>query len=126
MAWIWKQSTGELSWIVNGAAKLVTTGYSGHGNGINNPNLQQVRCIGPIPQGDWHIVGPPVDTSAHGPYVLHLIPSDTTQCFGRSGFLMHGDSVHAPGMASEGCVIVGRPYREEVWQSGDTDLKVIA
>ena len=45
---------------------------------------------------------------------------------GRSGLLMHGDSKEHPGSASHGCVILPRSVREEVWQSGDRDLEVVA
>ena len=39
---------------------------------------------------------------------------------------MHGDSIEHPGAASEGCIIVARPIREQVWESGDRKLQVIA
>jgi hypothetical protein len=39
---------------------------------------------------------------------------------------MHGDSKEHPGCASEGCVILPRTVREQVWSSGDHDLKVVA
>jgi len=70
-------------------------------------------------------VGPPVNTAAHGPYVLTLTPARSTNTFGRSGFLMHGDAVNAPGTASKGCIIMPRTAREQVWNSGDTDLEVV-
>jgi hypothetical protein len=39
---------------------------------------------------------------------------------------MHGDSKAHPGSASHGCVILPRATREEVWQSGDRELEVVA
>jgi hypothetical protein len=122
LAWSYAQKTGELQQ----DGKHVATGYSGAGVGKNNPEMQQVHNVGPIPQGDWTIVGPPVNTTEHGPYVLSLKPAGDTNTFGRSGFLMHGDSIQSPGSASEGCIIMPRPVREEVWNSGDRDLKVVA
>ena len=101
-------------------------GYSGSGEGKNNPDMQSVRNVGPIPQGDWTIAGPPANTADHGPYVLRLTPQDETETFGRSGFLMHGDSKNAPGTASHVCVIMPRTVREQVWDSGDRDLQVVA
>jgi hypothetical protein len=71
-------------------------------------------------------VGPPVNTTAHGPYVLTLQPAASTKTFDRSEFRMHGDSKEAPGCASEGCVIMPRPVREQVWKSGDPALEVVA
>jgi hypothetical protein len=119
--WTYAQKTGDL--LQDGNA--VATGYSGFDNGKNNPDMQAVHDVGPIPQGDWIIVGPPVNTAAHGPYVLTLTPAQGTNTFGRSGFLMHGDAVNAPGTASKGCIIMPRTAREQVWNSGDTDLEVV-
>ena len=91
-AWTYAQETGELQQ----DGKHVATGYSGAGHGKNNPDMQEVHNLGPIPQGDWTIVGPPVNTADHGPYVLTLKPAADTPTFGRSGFLMHGDSKESP------------------------------
>jgi len=121
-AWTYAQRTGELQQ----DGQHVAMGYSGTGKGKNNPEMQSVRNVGPIPQGDWTITGPPVNTADHGPYVLRLSPKDETETFGRSGFLMHGDSKSAPGTASHGCVIMPRTVREQVWDSGDRDLQVVA
>jgi Tlde1 domain len=120
--WTYAQQTGQL--LRNG--QCVGKGYSGRDEGRNNPELQADPGIGPIPQGDWTIVGPPKNTSRHGPYVLTLAPSADTNTFGRSGFLMHGDSIEAPGTASKGCIVMPRNVREQIWISGDTDLEVVA
>jgi hypothetical protein len=121
-AWSYAQKTGELQQ----DGTHVATGYSGSGSGKNNPEMQQVHNVGPIPQGTWTIVGPPVNTTEHGPYILSLKPAAETDTFGRSGFLMHGDSVQSPGHASQGCIVLPRPVREQVWNSGDRNLKVVA
>jgi hypothetical protein len=68
-------------------------------------------------QGGGTIEGPPINTAKHGPYVLRLEPASGTDTFGRSGFLMHGDSKKSPGCAFEGCVIMPRP-RTTVEQQG--------
>lgn len=120
--WTYAQKTGELQ--QNG--KKVGTGYSGFDNGKNNPTMQSVQNVGPIPQGDWTISGPPFNSPDHGPFVLHLTPVDPDQTFGRSAFLMHGDSIKAPGEASRGCIIMPRVVREQVWNSNDRDLEVVA
>jgi hypothetical protein len=88
--------------------------------------MESVHDVGPIPRGNWTIVGPPVNTAEHGPYVLMLQPDADTDTFGRSGFLMHGDSKESPGSASHGCVIMPRAVREQVWKSGDRDFEVVA
>jgi len=58
--------------------------------------------------------------------VLKLNPAPSTDTHGRGGFLMHGDSKEHPGSASHGCVILPRAVREEVWNSGDRELEVVA
>jgi hypothetical protein len=57
---------------------------------------------------------------------MELQPAPTNQMFGRSGFLMHGDSVKLPDTASHGCIIMARATRERVWLSGHRLLEVVA
>lgn len=123
--WVWDQSAGILS--RNG--KLISRGYSGKGRGRNNPALQGVPGVGPIPQGRWKI-GAPYNSANVGPYVLplHAVDGsidDVHQPTGRSAFRCHGDSISAPGTASRGCIILPRAVREAIWKSGDRDLEVI-
>jgi hypothetical protein len=120
--WTYAQKTGALQQ----DGKAVGQGYSGADSGKNNPAMQAIHDVGPIPQGDWTISGPPKNTPEHGPFVLTLQPAAGTQTFGRTGFLMHGDSIKAPGTASKGCIIMARDVREQVWNSGDRDLEVVA
>ncbi|MPW09303.1 hypothetical protein GCT19_27215 [Paraburkholderia sp. CNPSo 3155] len=47
MTWTHSQSSGTLS----RDGSLVARGYSGHGAGKNNPVMQAVRSVGPIPEG---------------------------------------------------------------------------
>lgn len=118
--WFYSQKTGE----VDRNGTYAGVGYSGKGDGKNNPDYQRTPDFGPIPEGGWKIEGPPFDTTSHGPYVMRLAPNDTTDTFGRSGFLIHGDSLQHPGEASEGCIILSRPLREAIWGSGDYNLTV--
>lgn len=106
---------------------LVDTGYSGHGEGLNNPAFEQVHDKGPIPVGDWLFEGPPYNDPAHGPYVLRIIPGPNTITYGRTGFLCHGDEKEHPGeyQASLGCMVAPRATRSRIWQSGDPKLEVI-
>jgi hypothetical protein len=119
--WTYTQETGDLQ--LDG--KHVFTGYSG-ATPQEQPNDGQCTQHRPIPRGDWTIAGPPVDSKDHSPYVLKLNPAPSTESHGRSGFLTHGDSKEHPGSASHGVVILPRAVREDVWQSGDRDLEVIA
>jgi hypothetical protein len=119
--WVYEQVTGDIRY----DGKVIASGYSGHGEGKNDPSKQNVRMVGPIPEG-YYTIEPPRETKSHGPYVMPLIPFPQNQMFGRSGFMIHGDSIKAPGTASEGCIIVGRTVREAIWQSNDRTLKVVS
>jgi len=122
--WTYSQSSGAL---LDASGNLRATGYSGHGAGLDNGAEQNVRNVGPIPRGLWSIA-PPRDSLKHGPYVLPLTPHAGTDCCGRDGFLIHGDEVAHAGehLASLGCIILDRPTREAVWDSGDHVLRVVA
>jgi hypothetical protein len=121
--WTYKQSTGELSrdGVAAGAC------YSGYEAGKNNPAMQNAENVGPVPQGRYSIGAPQCVESPgpHGPFVLPLTPDPANTMFGRSGFLIHGDSVVNPGLASRGCIIAARLIREAIAGSGDTELTVI-
>jgi hypothetical protein len=119
--WAYKQSTGEL---LDAEGVHVSTGYSGAPAGKNNPAMQDVPTVGPIPRGEYTI-GSPFDSPTHGPFAMHLEADPTNEMFGRDGFLMHGDSVEHPGAASAGCVIKPRLTRERVWESKDHLLRVL-
>jgi Protein of unknown function (DUF2778) len=121
MAWSYSQSTGTLGH--NGT--VVAIGYSGHDRGKNNPDMQQIPNVGPIPQGRYFI-GPPRDSEKVGPFAMPLDPAPETDTFGRSAFMIHGDSIVHPGTASEGCIIMLRDARNQIAASGDNELIVTA
>lgn len=106
----------------DGAAQFV--GYSGQPECKNDPTKCSIPNKGPIPPGRYTIEAPR-DTETHGPFVLGLAPHPENEMFGRSAFLIHGDSVSKPGTASQGCVIQPRAVRERVWASGDRELEVV-
>jgi len=87
-----------------------SSGYSGYGDGKNNPADQQVEGQGPIPAG-FYTIGPPEDHPKLGPLAYPLIPSQTNKMFGRSEFFIHGDSAQHPGDASHGCIILPHDAR---------------
>lgn len=111
--WTYKQSTGEIL----KDDKVIGSGYSGHGPGVNAPLLDKVHNVGPIPKGQYNI-GPSHDTPTKGPVVMALSPT-------RSGFLIHGDSRTLPGTASEGCIILSKDIREQIASSDDRLLEVV-
>lgn len=129
--WFYKQKTGNL--LRNDLQ--VGHGYSGNGDAKNNPEWQSVRNRGPIPCGKYQIM-PPVDTDSHGPYCLALVPisgpedeswpvKDRGWMYGRSGFLIHGDSIKRPGTASLGCIILSHLDRAAIWTSEYHELTVV-
>lgn len=120
--WTYNQANGNLS----RDGELVATGYSGADpEGKNNPAMEAEHDVGPIPRGLWRVATLTVGETPHGPYVLHLEPQEGTDTFGRGGFLIHGDSINAPGTASKGCVIMPRSVRERIWASGDREFQVV-
>lgn len=124
--WKWDQSAGEL-WR-DGA--FVSKGYSGKGRGKNNPALQGVRGVGPIPTGKWRMVSVVAKHPKLGPFVIRLDKVDGTpdddfdDVTGRGAFRIHGDN--ATGTASEGCIILPRRDRERMWNSKDREIEVVA
>ena len=119
---LYEISTGK--WFdTNG--KQLGQGYSGNGLGKNNPGMCDVSNVGPVPVGTYTILFPRT-TVTHGPYVLPLVPAPSNEMHERSGFLIHGDSIAAPGTASQGCIILPRAVRESIWASGDHELQTVS
>ena len=116
MPWQYQQSSGNLT---SPDGNVVGQGYSGHGPGVNDPSQQN-------PQGNWTIGAFFDDPGGKGPIVSHLTPEPGTETFGRSGFMIHGDNSEADHTASEGCIILVRPYRTMVAASPDHGLVVVA
>jgi hypothetical protein len=121
MTWQYHQKSGVL--FQDG--KLLTSGYSGHDAGFNNPALESDVGIGPIPRGMWTI-GAFGNGHPHlGPLVAALTPKGH-DAHGRSAFFIHGDNAKADHSASHGCIILPRFAREAIARSGDTALEVVA
>ena len=127
--WEYSQSTGNLYYVNNqtGATALISRGYSGaFGQGLNNPAMESVANVGPIPRGKWSIDAPHSELGSLGPYVMNLTPGKGTNTFGRTLFRMHGDKLSGPPFhASHGCIILGPAIRHKIWNSGDHELVVI-
>jgi hypothetical protein len=117
--WTYSQSTGDL--YLDGSFE--GKGYSGHGNGVNNPDLEPAPCVGPIPRGLWNI-GPAGVHPPLGPISMPLTPEAGTNTFGRSGFFIHGDNSLLNDTGSEGCIVMGRAIRQAIVDSHDTQLTV--
>jgi hypothetical protein len=105
-----------------------TGAYSGHGPGVNNPNMQNVSGIGPLPRGDYTIG--PIQNNVTGSGTMlrnsmRLTPDPSNQMFGRGGFLIHGDNSLHNKSASEGCIILNPNARQKIGDSNDKCLEVV-
>lgn len=116
----YNQKTGEL---FDNNGELLGKGYAGHDVGKNNPEMEDVKMVGPLPKGIYAI-GLPYNSAHTGPFTLPLIPNPSNQMFGRSDFKIHGDSLDNPGTASNGCIILARPIRELINSGTDKRLEV--
>ena len=67
-------------------------GYSGNHEGYNNPDRVQDHNIGPIPPGTYDI-GPAFTHPLAGPITMRLTAHAGTNLYGRSGFMIHGDTM---------------------------------
>lgn len=120
--WTFNDSNGNIS----RAGELVSTGYAGHGAGVDNPADVEIPDVGPPPPG-MYTVGPAYDDPESGPCTMRLTPQPGTETYGRSGFKIHGDLVGHVGedLASLGCIILAAAIRQQIADSGDTDLEVV-
>lgn len=117
--WLYVQSTGKL---YRPDGSHCADCYSGHGSGINNPAMQTVENVGPIPVG-LYVIGEVDDHK--GPLTIHLVPDPLNDMHGRHRFLLHGDNHFMNHTASEGCIVAPPAARAEVASVGGT-LRVIS
>lgn len=116
---VYDQKTGHIAI----RSTLIGTGYSGFGPGLDNPDLESVPNVGPIPRGSWKILHWDDHHGEKGPQVAVLAP-DGHNAHGRSDFLIHGDSADANHTASHGCIVANRIIRNALRASGETELVV--
>lgn len=103
----YSQSTGKFT-TADGTSY---NGYSGNGEGLNNPSKESVPFVGPIPKGEYTVAS---ITTSKGPTTLVLTPASSNKMYGRNGFLIHGDNSRNDNSASEGCIIVGPDARKKL------------
>jgi hypothetical protein len=120
MSWDYEQSSGRF---FDPEGIYIGDGYSGIGLGLNNDSDQQTPNEGPIPQGQYSI-GQAFTHPQCGPLSMRLDPINGTDTFGRSGFLIHGDSTAMNHTASHGCVILSHDIRQLIENSTDRVLLV--
>jgi hypothetical protein len=120
--WTYEQVTGV---VFAADGTRLPAGYAGNGLGKNNPAMQQVKNVGPLPCG-FYTIGPLVDDPVTGEDSMHLIPDPTDDEYDRNDFLIHGDGIKDPGHASDGCMVQSRPNRIRIGTSEDTRLQVVS
>lgn len=110
---------------------VVGLGYAGATAGLNNPEMEHVRNVGPIPEGAYFL-----RETRHPRFrapAFECVPtfptSEKLKRYGRGGFWIHGDNASLNFSASSGCIILSRDARFEVqkWlKRGHTILTVVA
>ena len=127
---IYSQSTGRMT--RDGVE--IARGFAGNNyrpkenptgiKGRNNPDAQNLHCIGPLPQGLYRIG----DWGVHPPLGPNSAPLTQVsgETFGRSGFFIHGPGGADPDNSSEGCICLLPMPRLVVSHSGETQLQVTA
>lgn len=107
----YSQSTGIIT--KDDGTVLVPAGHAwaGHGEGKNNPAMEQVHCIGPLPRGTYTL-GAWGKHDELGPDSCHLTQTEG-ESYGRDGFYIHGPSQDPikHGQESKGCIVVEHDYR---------------
>lgn len=104
----YEQVTGRLS---EDDGKVIGFGWAGHLQGKNNPDMENIKGVGPLPKGKY-TVGDPEDGTHLGPLAFPLTPDPANEMYGRSGFFIHGADQEHPALSSDGCIIMGRVARE--------------
>jgi hypothetical protein len=122
--WKYEQHTGKL---FDPTGLYRALGYAGgdegrHPEGVNNTDMESMKCIGPLPRGLYTFQSP-VLHSKLGPFAIPLLPDSANIMFGRGDFFCHGDTTPG-GNASMGCLIMPRVIRNLMWASVDHQLLV--
>jgi len=136
LGWEYSQSTGQTTYVqTDGGTVDAGTGYSGYGDGLNNPAMQDVPNVGPIPQGTYTLDPMTNNTTAGGvslPDSMRITQPDGGSTLPelpdggtRSGYSIHGDNPKGDHSASQGCIILDKETRKKIANSGDTKLIVV-
>ena len=118
----YSQSTGALTDAVKG---VVAQGWAGCGEGKNNPEMQEVHSVGPLPRGLYDLGPWEPFHEGLGPLVCRLIQVEG-ETFGRDGFFIHGASMGHYGDESKGCLVLPRSQRELVQKMRVGHIRVVA
>jgi hypothetical protein len=120
MPWTYQQGTGLLT---DPFGQPFARGYSGTGLGRNNPAMESVKNVGPIPRGLYRI-GKAYTHLHLGRVCMNLEPEPETDTHDRTDFRIHANNA-STNDASHGCVVLDLPYRLTVSVSKDEFLRVV-
>lgn len=123
LEWSYNSRTGQ----VRQDGAYVGRGYAGNGAGVNNPSMQHVSSVGPLPTGVYKIGVMQNNVTGSGHTLrnsMRLTPASTNSMYRRAGFLIHGDNRQRNQTASEGCIILSQDVRDKIFQSKDNVLVV--
>lgn len=123
--WVYDRLAKKLKRNVAPPYAVIYSGcYCGHGTGLNNPEMERVSCVGPLPAGLYNMLS--IVDSPHTGKATIILEQSSGLSYGRSGFRIHGDNGKGDFSASEGCIIKpGEAERRLIWASGDHVLQVI-
>lgn len=101
---------------------FLSYGYSGNGHGKDNPEMDHVANVGPIPRGRY-LVGKLINNDRWRD-AIPLTRTDRDPN-GRSGFMLHGDNMRGNYSASRGCIVLPPGVRKAIAKAGDDTLIVV-
>ncbi len=121
------QSTGQIDFHDTDQDFVLGIGRAWNGLGKNNPSMQSVRGVGPLPCG-WYTIREPFNHPTCGPFVPRLTPDPGTEMFGWDGFLIHGAALDPAkqGQESKGCIVAARVIRKRIHTLGARRLRLIS
>ena len=104
------------------SSTIVGCGYSGAASALNDIHKQNLAKVGPLPAG-LYTIAEVYDDPERGQHTCMLEPARSNIMYGRSGFLIHGDTKEEAHNASEGCIVA--PYWvRHLFKAGD-EIEVI-
>ena len=117
---VYSQSTGEMT---GPDGKTVAVGYAGRGGGLNNPDAEGIKGVGPLPQGNWRMEELDRETcekKGWPPPAYRLTPDEETRervnDLGRDpdSFYVHAKAAKTEdqGRESWGCIALDKPERK--------------
>ena len=98
-------------------------GYAGRGECQHNPDCDHKRSQAPLPVGRYGVRLVRHVRFRDPVFRLEQLEGPT---YGRSGFLIHGDSANSPGKASQGCIVLRWSDRSAISAYDVRELEVFA